>query len=452
MDRFDDDALAAELRAIRPEPRPEFTAELDERAAAGFPRRESPSAAAMPFALLADRWRALSPRRRLIPALGVAFAVLAVATVVVAVAGSGSGSGDSDVMTSAMSMESAESSSGSEAAEEAIHTDGRVKMAEPKAKVGGRGEFEGNFFGESSSANGTKGAKEAEKAGAEVEAAPTEEEPVEEEGTEHAGEEAIEETESGTAELAVPLAAPPLAPTENAPSFAGHRDIERSASIVLGTKPGGVTEAASKVYEAVHAANGIVLNSSVQSGSKGATGASFELLIPSRKLDDTLATFSRIAEVRERHDATSDITKPTVGATEELADSNATVESLLKELGDAETETEREAVEARLREERRRHAAIKGSLERLHKRASMSEVSVRIVTDHGAGVVPPGAKSGSGDWSVGDALHDAGHILQIAAGVLLIALAVLAPIALIALLIWIANRFRVRRLRERTLG
>ena len=41
MDRFDDDTLAAELRLMRPTPRPEFTAELDERAAAGFPRRSA---------------------------------------------------------------------------------------------------------------------------------------------------------------------------------------------------------------------------------------------------------------------------------------------------------------------------------------------------------------------------------------------------------------------------
>ena len=38
MDRFDDDTLFAELRELRPTPRPEFAAELDERAAAGFPR------------------------------------------------------------------------------------------------------------------------------------------------------------------------------------------------------------------------------------------------------------------------------------------------------------------------------------------------------------------------------------------------------------------------------
>ena len=97
MDRFDDDTLLAELRELRPTPRPEFTAELDERAAAGFPRRPSASAQATPFARLADRWRAATPRRRLIPVLSTAFAVLAVATVVVAVTGSG-GSSSSSVM------------------------------------------------------------------------------------------------------------------------------------------------------------------------------------------------------------------------------------------------------------------------------------------------------------------------------------------------------------------
>jgi hypothetical protein len=50
---------------------------------------------------------------------------------------------------------------------------------------------------------------------------------------------------------------------------------------------------------------------------------------------------------------------------------------------------------------------------------------------------------------VASLLHDT---LTIAAGVVLIALAVLAPIALIALLVWLATRFRLRRLRERTLG
>jgi hypothetical protein len=476
MDRFDDDALFAELRAVRPKPRPEFAAELDERAAAGFPRRESPSAAATPFARLVDRWRALSPGRRLVPALAVALAALVVATAVVAIAQSGTKSNPSNEAVVGMVPGAGESGRSAEAFEESAPT--HTSPPQPahgnsgshSSGAGGGGEVSGEAVyeveipsvessaesnskklkttgGPTTSASGGEAAKEeSAEAGEEVE----EEEPAEEAGgTMHAGEESAE------VEVLPPEAPPILTPFSATvrPFVPGHRDIERSAYVVLGTKPGEVAGAASKVYEAVHAANGIVLHSSVHSGSSGATGASFELLIPSGKLDDALAAFSQIAEVRERHDATDDITKPTVGAAEELTDSNASIESLLKELGDSETETEREAVEARLREERRRHAAIESSLEHLHKRASMSEVSVRIVTDHGAGVTPPVAKSGgSGDWSVGDALHDAGHILQIAAGILLIALAVLAPIALIGLLVWLANRFRVRRLRERTLG
>lgn len=39
MEPLRDDLLIADLQALRPTPRPQFAAELDERAAAGFPRR-----------------------------------------------------------------------------------------------------------------------------------------------------------------------------------------------------------------------------------------------------------------------------------------------------------------------------------------------------------------------------------------------------------------------------
>jgi hypothetical protein len=439
MDRFDDDTLLAELRELRPTPRPEFTAELDERAAAGFPRRDS-RASAGPFAKLAEHLRDLrakSARQWLVPAVGLAITVLAVAGVVVAVSNNG-GAGN-DVMTSAMSEESSGGAIESESAEAGGEEAGEAVEETAESAGGGVRPFNKAAPPIENSKSGQKGPAEAA-------------EPAEAEGTMHGGEIAggsemeAEEESSVEAEPRTEFA-----PATNGPATTrGHRDIERSASIVLGTKPGEVAGAAAKVYAAVHAANGVVLTSSVESGRAGPTGASFSLLIPSRKLDDALAEFSKIAEVRSRHDATNDITAPTVGVTEELRDSNASIEGLLKELGDVETEAERESVEARLREERRRHAGIRASLEHLHKRASMSEVSLRIVTNHGAGVVPP-SKDGSG-WSVGDALHDAGHILTVAAGVLLIALAILAPIALIALLFWSLNRFRVRRLRERALS
>jgi hypothetical protein len=408
MDRFDDDTLFAEVRELRPTPRPGFTAELDRRAAAGFPRGERSSASFKPFAVVAEWWKGRPLPKHLVPALGMAFTVLVVATVVVAVATSGGGSGSSSLERSdgGFLSEMTPNSSSSESAE----------------------------------AGGGGAAAEAEGE-AMLEAAPAEE-------SAGAG---AEEAESSSEEV-VPMtkAVPPPNGNDQAATAPGTRDIERSAYIVLGTKPDEVSSASAKVYEAVHAANGVVLHSSVQSGNAGATGASFDLLIPSAKLNDTLAAFSSIAEVRQRHDATNDITAPTVSVAEELADSNATIDSLLKQLGDAETEAEQESVEARLREERRRHAAIRASLDNLHQRASMSKVTLRIVTNHGAGVTPP-SKDGGG-WDVGDALHDAGHVLTIAAGVLLIGLAVLAPFALFGLIFWAGNRIRVRRLRERTLG
>jgi hypothetical protein len=440
MDRFDDDTLFAELRELRLKPRPGFAAELDRRAAAGFPRGADTTASV--FAPLLDWWRGLNPTRRLVPILGVALALVVIATAAVSISQSGGGNGAAEdaslgMATSAPSYSAeAESTGGAAEAATPTHHHGASRHA---GNGGGIPEYEiesaeSSLPGANAAAGGTAGVG----AGSEVESA------------ESSAAEAGAEEASGSVEAEPTIEAAPAIPSAKSTKGAGQRNIERSSYIVLGTKPDEVSTAAAKVYEAVHAANGFVLSSSVQSGTAGATGATFELSIPSTKVNGALAAISAIAEVRERHDATNDITAPTVSAAEELADSNATIEGLLKQLGEVETEAEQESVETRLREERRQHAAIRASLDHLHQRASMSEVSVRIVTSHGAGVTPP--SKDNGDWGVGDALHSAGHILTIAAGVVLIGLAVLAPFALIALLIWAGNRFRVRRLRERTLG
>src|SRR5215203_4612528 len=72
-----DDQLAADLRALRPKPRPRFSAELDERAAAGFPRRSW-----LPWLSL-EGFGALKPRRLLVAAGSLAILAIAVATAVV---------------------------------------------------------------------------------------------------------------------------------------------------------------------------------------------------------------------------------------------------------------------------------------------------------------------------------------------------------------------------------
>jgi hypothetical protein len=64
------DQLAEELRALRPTPHPQFAAELDKRAAAGFPRRSRLPRFALP------KW---PPKRILLPAGAIAAIAIAIA-------------------------------------------------------------------------------------------------------------------------------------------------------------------------------------------------------------------------------------------------------------------------------------------------------------------------------------------------------------------------------------
>jgi uncharacterized protein DUF4349/sigma-70-like protein len=210
--------------------------------------------------------------------------------------------------------------------------------------------------------------------------------------------------------------------------------------------PSDVRAGAAKVFETVHAYDGIVLRSSISDGAEGDAGATFDLLTPSGKLGDALAAFSGIAEVRSRHEASQDITAPTVHASERLQDSRAKIEGLLLQLSQADSDGERGAVETELRAERHHATALRSSLTSLNRRANLSHVSLRIETGESAA-----GESSGGSWGIDDALSDAGHILAIAAGVTLIALAIVAPLALIALLVWFARRLWVKRNREHAL-
>jgi hypothetical protein len=393
MEPSRDDLLLATLQSLRPAPAPAFATELDERAAAGFPPRVHPASA--PFARFAAWFRALSPRQLLFSGGATALAVVAIATIVVG----GSDSGSSSVRPNGTLS--------------AINHFG-----------GARAPAESGDSGESLPST----------------AAPTTGSEYEAPGS--------SSTDEGGAEFFNGRGQSAAAKPETGPyaSGANHREVERAAEMVLGTEPGEVGEAAGKVLEAVHQFDGIVLSSSVRGGSEDDAGARFDLLVPSAKLSDALAAFSGIAEVRSRQEASNDITAPTVTVGEQLQDSHAKIDGLLNQLADSETETEREAVEAQLRSERGRAAALKSQLSNLQRRANLSHVSLRIETSASS------SPSSGGGWDVGDAFHDAGQILAIAAGVAIVGLAILAPIALVALLCWLGNRAWVRQRRERALG
>ena len=385
-----------------PSPVTEFTAELDERAAAGFPRRSSRYPACRCRSLF-SRLRALSPRRLALSGGGVALAAIAIATVVVAVSEPKTDS------ASIAQLSPGESGGGASASVQygtAVPIVDRVKSS--SSRSAGSNVHSGEV---SSNASGA------------------------------ASPESLESLLSARNRSSSYEASGPYV------SRAPHRDVERSAEMVLGADPDEVAGDAAEVFDAVHAVNGIVLSSSVTGGAAGDAGARFDLLIPAAKLSDALADFSAIDIVVSRHEATDDITAPTVRSSEHLRDSRAKIDGLLVQLAGADSDEERAEVEAELRAERRHAAALRAQAAKLNRRANLSRVSLRIVT--GAAATSSGD---SGSWGVGDALHDAGHILAIAAGVTIVGLAILAPLALIALLAWLANRARIRRARERALA
>jgi Domain of unknown function (DUF4349) len=395
----DDNELIAQLRALRPEPRPEFGAELDERVAANFPRRSSGAVSFL------ARLRPSSPGRAFVPAGAVALAAIAVATVVVA-------------------------------------------TNEPKSD-----ERSSNFLSairEFSSPRAHEQRRQTEFSGEvplDKQAGTTRPTPSSDGGSGVQYETEVPALTGHTASNAGGSASSQSADTGPYASKAGHRDIERSAEMVLGAEPADVAGDAAEVFAAVHAANGIVLSSSVTGGGAGDAGARFDLLIPAARLGDALANFSAIDTVVSRHEATDDITAPTVRTSEHLRDSRATIDGLLVQLASADSEEERAEVEAELRAERRHAAALRSQAADLGRRANLSRVSLRIET--GAAATP--ADEDSGGWGIGDALGDVRHILGVAAAVTIVGLAIIAPLALIALLAWLANRVRVRRGRERAL-
>ena len=224
--------------------------------------------------------------------------------------------------------------------------------------------------------------------------------------------------------------------------------VERAAQIVLGSEPAKVRGDATRIFETVRNVDGIVLNSSVSGGGAGEAGARFELLIPSPNLGEALAAFSEIDEVRSEHESTADVTARTIGLSQRLRVARAKVAGLLAQLAGAKTDAERAAVKADLRSARQRASALKASLATLQRRTSFSRVSVRIESGDSRGA----AAGSSGGWGIDNALRDARQILAVAIGVTVVGLAILAPLALIALLIWLTRYIWVRRERERALG
>jgi len=238
----------------------------------------------------------------------------------------------------------------------------------------------------------------------------------------------------------------PAGPSTTAIAPARARKVERSAVLALRTPEGEFERTTDAVIATVSRFGGIVASSQIGASDSMGGEATFDLRIPTERLDRALAALSKLGHVTERNQSLQDITASFASAQERLTDARAERRGLLRALERATTQSAIGSLKAQLRTVSSRISGVKGELSSLRRRADLSRVDLTV---RGSGV--SGGATGGGDWTPGDAAADALRVIEVFAGVMLVALAGLAPLGLSAGLGVLVVRTGRRRRRESAL-
>lgn len=401
--------LARDTRAERHAPEPDFAAQLDEWAAAGFPRAARPAhgdeeEGESALARIRDRLQAVPPRRLLAPVAGVATLLVAVAVGISVSDQIGRSGGAPE----AGPTNSAGSGGGGQAAP-AQNRGRRIPEARDLRQL--QPKLDTPFV------------------------------------------------QGGNPNIQYGTAAAAGSPG----AIGSVRKVAQNADLVLSTDPQNVRHVADGVVQVVDRYHGYVVSSDVTSGrtpgpvplegdasrsSAGQEGSGrFELRIPAGKLQPALADLSGLAHVTSRTEGVVDVTKRFDSAQQQVDDLEVQRTHLLRQLADAFTLTEQQSIKQRLAIVEQQLAGARNHLGHVQQRIHLVPVSVEVLGQKG---IDKG-DGGGGGWSVGDAFHDAGRVLTVIAGILLISAAVLGPIALLVALGWFGARVILRLRRERAL-
>ena len=227
------------------------------------------------------------------------------------------------------------------------------------------------------------------------------------------------------------------------------RKVVQGAQLDLGAAPNRIDDVAQQVYDVIGALNGVVESSTVTQTGGPDGYAEFQLSVPNASLGQAMSRLSSLnnAVVLSRTDQTQDITDAYGAAQRRLADARALRTSLLKQLASATTTEQIDSLKAQIRDAEASISSDQATLARMNQQVNFSQLSLEI----SARSTPAPVSHGGGGFGIGRAAHDAGRVLTIAAGVALIAIAALTPIALVvALGLWIGSAVRRRR-REQAL-
>lgn len=223
------------------------------------------------------------------------------------------------------------------------------------------------------------------------------------------------------ADSAAPSASKSVSPA--APPASGGRHVERSTQLQLTTTD--VQKTADGVVRATQAAGGYVQLSQVRTGD-GNGSATFVVRVPTAKLDEAIASLSKLGHVSSMQQSANDITGQYDSAQSRLADARAERRGLLRALAKATTAQEIASLKARIADNRAQLNRLQSEFNAVRRRANYATIEVDVVgKPHKQQPAP------AHSWDPGDAAHDALRVLEVGAGVALVGLSVLVPLALV---------------------
>ena len=241
------------------------------------------------------------------------------------------------------------------------------------------------------------------------------------------------------------LAAPALEAPRFEPSQRQRR-IERSIAMTLTAPDDEIPSLADGVNRVAARNGGFVLSSELDAGDTGAS-ASYELRIPTGRLQNALRGLAALGTVSSQSQSGQDVTRDFVTAADRLEAARAERRSLLRRLEAADTDAQAEAIRARLDLVAGEINGLRSQLRDLRLRTDYAIVSVDLIGEAG----DEGSGGGAGG-SFDDAVGDAGDLLVGFAGVLIRVLAIALPLGLMAALGWMVTVGLRRRRREQALA
>jgi hypothetical protein len=222
-------------------------------------------------------------------------------------------------------------------------------------------------------------------------------------------------------------ASPPEPPVTRQAPLGAPRQVIRDVEQTVRINPGDVAKSAERVTTIVQDAGGYLGSSEVRERGSAA-GGTFQVVVPTGRLDATVAALSRIGRPVRLERSSSDVTDQATSLDDQLQDLRADRAAARLALARTVDPEKRAARRRELTLLSSRVAGLQGQRDGLRRQTSTSRIDLRLTTTRSASddAAPP---VDDGAWGIGDAWDDAGRVLEVGGGVVLIAGVILVPLA-----------------------